>query len=342
MSGLLYFFAPREQTDRISDQAALWLTRREAGFSAQEAAEFAVWVEKDPRHAQAVDELETSWKFLKRPRHAGQIEELAQAVEVRLRQKDRARRRRAVVASIALGAAAVVALVLLPIGRKTGANAMTQGVALKPEIRLLEDGSKVELNIGAEVDVAYTPELRRVELVRGEAHFSVAKNPARPFVVRAGNVEVRAVGTAFAVRLEPQQVGVVVTEGRVAVTPSSPTPEAPCELTFLGAGHGVTVPRTTVAESALHPNELSAAEVRAALAWREYRVEFTDLPLAEALKLFNHQNRVQLELDDAALGSIRISGVFWADDPEGFSRLLESSAGLQVSRASQTRIVLHR
>ena len=64
------------------------------------------------------------------------------------------------------------------------------------ESRALDDGTVVELNGGAEIEVQFTAAERRLRLVRGEAHFQVAKNPLRPFVVEAGGVAVRAVGTA--------------------------------------------------------------------------------------------------------------------------------------------------
>src|SRR5688500_14994795 len=81
----------------------------------------------------------------------------------------------------------------------------------RPETRTLPDGSVVELNAGAELALEFNSALRRVTLVRGEAHFQVTKNPERPFVVRAGNAEVRAVGTAFAVQLGTGLVDVLVT-----------------------------------------------------------------------------------------------------------------------------------
>ena len=56
-----------------------------------------------------------------------------------------------------------------------------------------------------------------MQLVRGEAHFVVAADASRPFVVSAGAVSVRAVGTEFVVRYSAREIGVLVTEGRVAV-----------------------------------------------------------------------------------------------------------------------------
>ena len=85
------------------------------------------------------------------------------------------------------------------------------------EQRTLADGSVVELNRGAVVTERFTPDERRVQLVRGEAHFKVAKDLSRPFVVEVAGIAVRAVGTALNVRLDSAAVDILVTEGQVSV-----------------------------------------------------------------------------------------------------------------------------
>ena len=163
----------------------------------------------------------------------------------------------------------------------------------------------------------------------------------------------RAVGTEFAVQFAPTGVGIVVTEGRVAVERTAaphaglppaadvPTPStAEAAVTYLDAGTRLTVP--AAASALLEPVWLTSAETQAALAWRGMRIEFVDTPLTEAVALFNRQNRVQLALSAAELGSIRISGFFWADDPEGFSRLVEASADLRADRSAPGRITFSR
>ena len=79
------------------------------------------------------------------------------------------------------------------------------------------DGSHVTLNTDSEIRIALTDTERRVELGRGEAYFEVSKDPNRPFVVRAGNKRVIAVGTKFSVRREGDDIEIVVTEGKVRV-----------------------------------------------------------------------------------------------------------------------------
>ena len=106
--------------------------------------------------------------------------------------------------SLALAAAAAVAVMLVrPAKTIAPAVAAPPVFAARIEQRTLEDGSVVEsLNRGAEIAVNFTPGERRVALLKGEANFEVAKNKERPFIVSAGGVDVRAVGTAFNVRLD--------------------------------------------------------------------------------------------------------------------------------------------
>jgi transmembrane sensor len=88
----------------------------------------------------------------------------------------------------------------------------------------LDDGTRLSLNSGTRVRIAYDDSARRVELERGEAYFEVAHNPARPFIVTAGNHQVTALGTVFVVRYETAQTAVTLLEGRVAVLPVPDSP----------------------------------------------------------------------------------------------------------------------
>lgn len=85
---------------------------------------------------------------------------------------------------------------------------------------VLEDGSSVELNSRSRIKVRFTATQRSVDLLEGQALFTVAKNPARPFVVATGDTHVRAVGTQFDVYRKRTGTVVTVVEGRVAVAPN--------------------------------------------------------------------------------------------------------------------------
>ncbi|MDD2765194.1 MAG: FecR domain-containing protein [Opitutaceae bacterium] len=328
--------------------AAEWLALRECGFSAEKQAEFSRWLLADPRHAAAVRELESAWRLMRKPFLTGQAASVEEVIAQQVRRKSRHRRRAVIGVSLA-GLAAALLLAVIPWWTPVAesAPAAPGSARIRPQREILADGSVVDLNAGAEIAVNFSARQREVRLVRGEAHFSVAKNPARPFVVTAGMVSVRAVGTKFEVRLDPRLVDVLVTEGKVSVEQLPPAPGSasgvtPAEPILLVAGHRVTVPERTDSTVAWQVKSVPVAEIRRALAWRNLRVEFTNLRLGEAVAMFNRENSKQLLLRDDALAGIRISGIFWIDDPEGFSRLIEASAGLKAVHDSDDRIVLHQ
>ena len=283
------------------------------------------------------------------PRHVGATEEILRGLESRARR----RRHRRLAAAGAL--AAVLAIGFLwtqkfnPPVASEAALAAVDVVVHEPERRTLSDGSVVELREGAQIEVDFSPEARRVALLRGEAHFAVAKNPARPFIVRADGVEVRAVGTAFAVQVGQSAVEVVVTEGKVALekpapalapalAPTSAAVEPPRMLASLTAGHRAVVEKNETAPTEVR--ELAAAEVEDRLSWRVPRLEFSGTPLADVVALFNRHNRTQFVLADAPLGRMRVSGSLRADRIEALVAMIETDFGVRAER-TDGRIVLH-
>ena len=227
------------------------------------------------------------------------------------------------------------------------ASATAETVALlEPDRETLSDGTVVDLIEDAKIAVDYSPSIRRVRLEAGVAHFQVAKNPDRPFVVVADGVEVRAVGTAFSVERSSTGIEVLVTEGRVAVEledRSDWANESKSDLPF-EAGSQIVVQKTgSDARKAI--SELDEAEMNARLSWRVPRFEFDGTPLTEVVQLFNSRatqnGSPQLVVADPSLASLEISGTLRTDDVESLLWIVESE--FEVSRLSQEgRIVLSR
>jgi transmembrane sensor len=216
------------------------------------------------------------------------------------------------------------------------------------EQRTMADGSVVELNWGAIVTEDFTPGERRVRLVHGEAHFKVAKDAQRPFVVEVSGVAVRAVGTEFNVRLGAASVEVLVTEGKVRVDArpdhaafgtAAPGLTAEDSLTFLSAGEHTVVSLAPVAP-APKVVKLTSTEIEARLAWLPRLLDFDNEPLAAIAVEFNRRNPVRLTLDDASLGRLRLSASFRSDNVDGFVRLMESNFGMRAEWRGEDEIVL--
>jgi transmembrane sensor len=200
----------------------------------------------------------------------------------------------------------------------------------------LEDGSQVDLNARSRLRVRFTDGVRSVDLLSGQALFRVAKDKARPFVVRSGNASVRAVGTQFDVYRKSAGTIVTVVEGSVAVAPTK-APAVASNVAVLTAGQQIVVTSSTLPEPRL-------ADVAIATAWTQQRLAFSRARLAEVVEEFNRYNKRQLFIKDKALADFRISGNFPSADPApllGFLRVQpgirvhESGDGIEIALESQ-------
>jgi transmembrane sensor len=198
----------------------------------------------------------------------------------------------------------------------------------------LKDGSKVTLNTGSRIRVDLTRKERRIDLAAGEAFFDVAKDPSRPFIVRAGGKRIVAVGTQFSVRNDGGSVQVVVTEGVVrledadAVLPNA-TKRVPDAGVMLTAG---AIARTTAGNIVIQPASLSQAEEL--LSWRTGYVVFRETALADAVAEFNRYNERKIVIRDPRVAAMRLTGRYRANNFEGFVRLLQESFPIRAQNSS--------
>lgn len=252
--------------------------------------------------------------------------------ELEARAAGRRRRRTVGIGVVALAAAVVVVLFRPPAAEPMGMDLVASAVVVRqPERQVLTDGSVVELRDQARISAEFSDTLRRLVLEAGEAHFQVAKNPDRPFVVEAGPVRVRAVGTAFTVRPDAAWVEVIVTEGRVAVGAEGSEADAagnPAPVQ-VDAGARATIDSRT---GAIVVSPLAEEQVAGELAWRVPRLEFSGTPLREVVAAFNEHNELRLVLADRPTGDLRLSGIIRADNVDALLALLESSHGIQADR----------
>lgn len=315
--------------------AAAWLARADAGLDAAGKEEFRRWLEENPRNAAAWEELAGMWRTLDAPRRAG----IAPAVvsELAARQSRRRRRRTIGASAGALACAVAIALTIAvrpSVRESPGAGSV---VVVEPERRLLPDGSLVELKPGAEVNVSFSEHRRDVRLVRGEAHFAVAKDASRPFVVTSGTTGVRAVGTAFSVGERTGGVAVLVTEGTVRVGREI---SAGSQTLPVSAGQALHVPDSASSVASLAVEAVTPAEIDRRLSWRARRIELSNTPLADVVATFNRHNRLQLAIADPVAARLHLTGVFRADRPEDFVRLLEANYGIQSDRVNPGSLLL--
>jgi len=190
----------------------------------------------------------------------------------------------------------------------------------------LGDGSTLTLDSRSRVRVRFSDHERDVDLLEGQALFQVAKDPARPFVVRSDSTHVRAVGTQFDVYRKVSGTTVTVVEGRVAVSPAA------ADAIQVSAGDQVVVMPSKV----MRPDH---ADVAAATAWTRRELVFESTPLAEVAQEFNRYNARQLIVSDASLSDFHVTGVFSSTDPASLLRFLRAQPGVHVEeRGTEVRI----
>lgn len=198
----------------------------------------------------------------------------------------------------------------------------------------LSDGSTVDLNTDSVMRVHMSAGRRDIVLKRGEALFHVAHDGSRPFFVTAETTVVRAVGTAFTVRIrEDNRVEVVVTEGRVAVgTPridSSGEPTLSTSATAVSVGEVAAIKQGRVSIKRMQPDEIARK-----LAWTMGKLSFQGETLTEAVGEMNRYNLRHLIVADPSIREIRMGGVFTATDPDSFVHTLERIFHVMASPSS--------
>ena len=327
---------------RSSEAAATdWLARRDRGLTPREQDEYLQWLREDERHPADIARAEATMRRvlqLSAWRHAHSAEPNPDLLA-------RARPRRPWLwPAAAAAAAAVLTLGLWWSPPKAEPTEEHHSYLRVNERTVLPDGTVAELRDGTRLDVSYTAAERCVRLIGGEAQFSVVKNPARPFIVVAAGVRVRAVGTVFTVQLGGESVAVLVTEGKVRVGAPAPAASAAGvaqaeEKLLVAAGQRTVVP---LADTAAAPSveDLSPEEIRRALEWQAPRLQFHETPLADAIAEFNRRNHRQLVLGEPALGAERIGGSFRPDNPDGFVRLLSVTLGVRAVPRGPDEVVL--
>jgi len=198
----------------------------------------------------------------------------------------------------------------------------------------LPDGSEIRLNTDSAVTVRYGRSERVVEIARGQAFFRVARDDHRRFRVAAGDAQVLAVGTQFDVRRKPDATIVTVAEGSVAVLAGQPPPVTtglPLDARRVHAGYQL---RVDTGQPSAQP---IAVHLQQTLAWLQHKIAFEQRPLGEVAEEFNRYASIPIEIEDAALRALPISGVFDAYDIDSFVAFLQNLDGVRVER-TQSRI----
>ena len=340
-------------TSDPEEQAASAFVRQRLGTDANEGETPESRRSEEPVFADAFRRVEQSWAAVGRHAAAPEIMALRERAIARARRANARRwllsgggwrRWRAAAAIAAVSLFLGLGLQRLHFGFGEGWYQTAYG---EQRIVELPDHSRITLDARTRLRVHFSEDVRSVQLLEGQAQFSVAKDPLRPFKVDAGGRTIVAVGTVFNVEYVDLEVNVAMVEGRVAVlqqpnaaaalTPSLPAnwnDKKSSAVIELNAGEELRV--SADGKSAFVPK----ADIEAATAWRQGKVIFRNEALVEAIRRLNHYSKRQLSIDDAALAKMTISGVFDVGDVQAFADALSSYLPIVVDSSNERTIHL--
>ena len=298
-------------------EAAAWVARLHGPNRTHEVeAGFRRWLAESPEHASAFELLTDTWeKSANLRRHPAEQVASWQAVGFRVTLS------RAALACCVIAVLAIVGTLLY-----LHTNAVATAIG-EQRTMALEDGTRVYLNTNSRVVVHYDKTARRVELQSGEALFEVAKRPDWPFIVTAGDRQIRALGTEFIVKRDAQELTVTLVEGKVTVAPIESDGQAsnPRDTQVMNPGQRLKFARGSMPVVDTPPLDKVTA-------WQRGQIAFDSTPLEAAIADMNRYNRVPIVLKSAEVGkSIQISGIFRAGDSMNFAQALSKTYRLQIS-----------
>jgi transmembrane sensor len=213
------------------------------------------------------------------------------------------------------------------------ASAVTSGIGQIRTLRLA-DGTSVTLDTDSAISVGFNATGRIVRLLQGRARFDVAPERRRPFVVEADGRSIVATGTLFDVALWRGDVRVNLLRGLVDVRRGTALKPAAGMIAHLTAGQSCAI-------GASAAPAIGRTPAGAAL-WVDGMLSFDATPLGEVLAQTNRYSREQIQLGDASLAPLRVTGVFRPTPTAALAASLAAAFGLRVDHPAARRYVLRR
>jgi transmembrane sensor len=329
---------------RLEKEAVCWHVRLYGGnANGDDWMAFTRWLETDPAYNAAYDTVVKIWDAageLTEPASINDVEtELSEnVIAFPLHRLRTAARARPVVFGGGFGAAIAATLLVLsaPVFLNSESTSYSTGIGEQRTITLA-DGSTVMLNTNTDITIRYGKKVRRVNMKKGEAFFSVYHDQARPFTVAVNDLKVTDVGTRFDIRNDPDRTQVSVTEGIVdigLVMANSERPNFQPKSLRLTAGDQAVYRMGH--DIVTHP-----FDVEQLTAWKQGQLVFENDDLATVTAELNRYFDRPVILAGADLGSLRFSGVLQIHDQKRALRDLTAFFSLKTKETHSSVLLLH-
>jgi transmembrane sensor len=305
---------------QLTEQAADWLVRLDAGIADPEA--FEAWRAADPRHASVFAQVAAAWKRTGElrgsvtPPVTTPVTEAAPLVGRRMLLRGIAA---SGVGVIGLGATALV----LTTRRASAETARGERRTLA-----LPDGSRIELNTDSRIEWRFG-ERRELWLERGEASFAIADDLTRPLLLEAGALRAAIDPGRYNLRRDVDDTRLTVFSGRARLILAGSTATAEAGSQAEARGGALTVRQ-------LAPDRLDSIA-----AWRRGELHLDGMTLEQAAAEYSRYLARPIVVADPRAAQMRLGGRFLIDEPSDFLRALAEGFAIE-SRNEGDRIVLRQ
>jgi transmembrane sensor len=295
----------------VRDEAVRWFVRlQEPAMDLDERQRFERWLNQHPQHRDELQVLEGVWSAADLLPVA-RLKALCDTPPVRSQRRPLLR----------YAVAASVLAVALGLGLFSGLSQRggytaeyTTALGERRQVTL-PDGSVMDLNSRSRLQVHFVEAQRGVELLEGEAMFSVEHDSDRPFVVDAGSGRVTVTGTRFDVRRSASETRVVVEQGTVRVQGRNAAANDGVSLTA-GLATRVDAAGNVAAAYAVNSADLTA--------WRSGKLVFNNASLRDVAEEVSRYRDQPLTVGNDKVGNLRLTSVFKSDDTDALLKALPS------------------
>lgn len=319
------------EQDAIDRAASVWLVRvEEDGLDADGERVFEQWLAADPRHQDTYASMRQTWFDI------AAVPGLTELAPVKTQIESKAAAQRLPAASRWAGgvvaAGALAASFFFLVGRPPVPPPEYRTALAQTREVSLPDGSRAVVGAHSSITIAYSAAERRVILSSGEALFDVIHDVDRPFVVDAGTSVIRDIGTVFNVNRTANSVRVGVISGRVQVRSG----DNAATVVTLGRGQGAQVfpgPSSNTSGLPTPSSDIIVAPQQAPGAWRDGRLVFDNVRLADLSADVNRYYAPGMLLGSPAVGALRVTASFKISEIPAFVGALDATLPVRTERS---------
>lgn len=307
------------------ERAAEWFVLVTSGSAAaSDIADCEAWQAADPRNRAAYEKLSAFYR-------SDLLGTAVRNTQARVGSPShRPARRRSALSPLSWAAAGLAACLCVAAAANEWSRWTSDFSSQVGEIKqiALDEGSAMILDSDSAADHQFTADLRRIDLRKGRAHFDVASDPSRPFVVEARGLRVTVTGTAFDVQLLDDGLRVAVEHGAVTVRQK----DAEAQPAVLNAGQAAVFGSD---------GAISLSDDTARFDWRNGRFKFRRETVAAVMKRLERYIPGRILVMDAEIAGQRINGSYPIDDPAETARRIADIVSADLTGHERLLLVLH-